>query len=84
VIDAVFFVDSPEDFAKLLETFAQGIAGNFFGDQVRVKVEVNQTLQQKALSATSGEMMPTIGIDEPDPAKMAPQISDLPGVPSRV
>jgi hypothetical protein len=81
VIDAVFFVDSPEEFAKLLETFAQGIAANFFGDQVKVRVKVNHTSQQKALPATSNEVMPAI---EPDPAKMAPPTSDLPGVSSGV
>jgi hypothetical protein len=81
VIDAVFFVDSPEEFAKLLETFAQGIAANFFGDQVKVRVKVNHTPQQKALPATSNEVMPAI---EPDPAKMAPPASDLPGVSSGV
>jgi hypothetical protein len=84
VIDAVFFVDSPEDFAKLLQTFAQGIASNFFGDQVKVRVEVSHTPQQKALLETSGEMMPTIGPDEPDPAQRTPQTSDLPGVSSGV
>jgi hypothetical protein len=71
LIDAVFFVDSPYHFAILLETFAQGIASNFFGDQVKVRVEVNHTAQQKAVSATSGKMMPTIEPDEPDPASFA-------------
>ena len=48
VIDAVFFVDSPEEFATLLETFAQGIAGNFFGEQIKVRVEVNPTPKRKS------------------------------------
>jgi hypothetical protein len=77
VIDAVFFVDSPEEFAKLLETFAQGIAADFFGDQVEVRVKVNDSRQQKALPETSNNVMPAI---EPDPTKMAPPISDLPRV----
>jgi hypothetical protein len=81
VIDAVFFVDSPQEFAKLLETFAQGIAANFFGDQVKVRVEVNHTPQENALRATSDEVMSAIGSV---PAKMAPQTSDFPGISSGV
>jgi len=77
VIDAVFFVDSPEEFAKLLEAFAQGIAADFFGDQVKVRVKVKNSQQQKALPETSNEVVPAIATD---PAKMAPPVSDLPGV----
>jgi len=79
VIDAVFFVDSPQEFAKLLETFAQGIAANFFGDQVKVRVEVNHLPGEKAQQATSDEVMSSVRSED---AKMAPQVSDLSGIPS--
>jgi hypothetical protein len=55
VIDAVFFVDSEEEFAKILQAFAQGIAASFFGDKVRVIVEVDRTPQNKKQPAMSSE-----------------------------
>jgi hypothetical protein len=70
VIDAVFFVDSAEEFAKLLQTFAQGIASSFFGNKVRVTVKANDTERKKKQVATSNEVM---GTAEPDPAKLAAQ-----------
>jgi hypothetical protein len=82
VIDAVFFVDSPEEFAKLLETFAQGIAENFFGNQVKVIVEVNHTPEESARPTTSDEGMDAaVGLD---PEKMPPHTSDLPHIPNEV
>ncbi len=36
VIDAVFFVDSEDELADILQTFAQEIAGSFFGNKVKV------------------------------------------------
>jgi hypothetical protein len=56
VIDAVFFVDSAEEFAKLLQTFAQGIAGNFFGDKVRVTVKVNGARRKKKVAMSNEDL----------------------------
>ena len=55
VIDAVFFVDSEKEFANILRTFSQEIAGSFFGDRVRVTVEVGSTPREKKVPATSDE-----------------------------
>jgi hypothetical protein len=62
VIDAVFFVDSEQEFANILRTFAQEIAGSFFGDKVRVTVEVESTPREKKQPAISDEAV------EPAPA----------------
>jgi hypothetical protein len=72
VIDAVFFVDSAEEFAKLLQTFAQGIAGNFFGDKVRVTVKVNGARRKKKV-AVSKEDLATVG----DSATLATGAADV-------
>jgi hypothetical protein len=69
VIDAVFFVDSEEEFAKLLQAFAQGIAGSFFGEKIRVTVEVNPTTQKKEQPETSNDVMP---VGRPDSGSFAP------------
>ena len=82
VIDAVFFVDSPKEFAKLLETFAQGIADTFFGNQVKVIVEVNHTREEKVAPTASEEGMDAAV--EVDPKKVPPQTSDLPDLPKGV
>jgi hypothetical protein len=74
VIDAVFFVDSAEEFAKLLQTFAQGIASNFFGDKVTVTVKVNDSERRKKQIATSNELSRAA---EPDPAKLAAEPAEL-------
>ena len=63
VIDAVFFVDSAEEFARLLQTFAQGMAGNFFGDKVRVIVKVNGATREKKRHAPSDEGLTADGPD---------------------
>jgi hypothetical protein len=76
VIDAVFFVDSPEEFAKLLETFAQGIADNFFGNQIKVMIEVNHTREEHFRPTTSGEGMDAaVGRGH---GEIPPQTPDLP------
>jgi hypothetical protein len=74
IIDAVFFVDSAEEFAKLLRTFAQGIACSFFGDKVRVIVKVNGATRKQKQLTTSNQVMRT---PEPDPAKLAAQSAFL-------
>jgi hypothetical protein len=56
VIDAVFFVDSAEEFAKLLQTFAQGIASSFFGDKVRVSVKVSGARRKKKVAMSSEDL----------------------------
>lgn len=70
VVDAVFFVDSAEEFATLLQTFTQGIAGNFFGDEVRVTVKVKDSTRKKTQRSTSNEVMRKI---EPAPGELVPQ-----------
>ena len=55
VIDAVFFVDSEAEFANILQTFAQEIAGSFFGNKVKVTVKVKSTPREKKQPATSDE-----------------------------
>lgn len=55
VIDAVFFVDSEEEFANILQTFAQEIARSFFGDKVKVAVKVKSTPREKKQPAISDE-----------------------------
>ncbi len=55
VVDAVFFVDSEEEFANILRTFAQEIAGAFFGDKVKVAVEVESTSRERTQPAMSDE-----------------------------
>jgi hypothetical protein len=55
VIDAVFFVDSEEEFARILQTFAQEIAGSFFGDKLRVTAELESTPRAKKQPPISDE-----------------------------
>jgi hypothetical protein len=63
VIDAVFFVDSEKEFANILRTFAQEIAGSFFGDRVRVTVEVESTpreRKQPVISDQASKVAPVV------------------------
>jgi hypothetical protein len=80
VIDAVFFVDSAEEFAKLLQSFAQEIADNFFGDKVRVNVKVNSARRGKK-AATSNNELATVAAD---PATLATGASGLSAHPDRL
>lgn len=63
VIDAVFFVDSEEEFAKLLQAFALGIAGSFFGEKIRVTVEVDSGAHEKEQPASSDDVMRVVRAD---------------------
>jgi hypothetical protein len=79
VIDAVFFVDSQEEFAKLLQTFAQGIAGIFFGEKIRIDVAVDPTTQKEEQPpAISNDEMPVV---RPDSARFAPPPPNLSACP---
>ncbi|HKV81425.1 MAG TPA: hypothetical protein VJP02_24975 [Candidatus Sulfotelmatobacter sp.] len=74
VIDSVFFVDSAEEFANLLQTFAQGIASSFFGDKVRVTVKVDGPRRRKNQIATGHEVKHTV---ERDTATLAARPGDV-------
>jgi hypothetical protein len=65
VIDAVFFVDSKEEFASILQTFARGIAGSFFGDKVKVTVKVKSPALDQKQPGTSKEVSKIKPVGQP-------------------